>query len=55
MIAHRLSTVRDADLIRVLEQGRIIESGTHDDLVDNGGLYQRLTSLQAGHARLPAT
>jgi len=55
VIAHRLSTVRDADLIRVLEQGRIIESGTHDDLVDNGGLYQRLTSLQAGHARLPAT
>ncbi len=52
VIAHRLSTVRDADLILVLEQGRIVESGTHETLVREGGLYERLTSLQAGHARL---
>jgi subfamily B ATP-binding cassette protein MsbA len=46
LIAHRLSTVRDADLIYVLEQGRVIESGTHDDLVGRGGRYASL--LRAG-------
>ena len=55
VIAHRLSTVRDADRILVLEQGRIIESGTHDELVREGGLYERLASLQSGHARLAST
>jgi len=48
IIAHRLSTVRDADLIVVLEEGRIVEQGTHDDLVQRQGLYYYLTSQQLG-------
>jgi subfamily B ATP-binding cassette protein MsbA len=46
VIAHRLSTVMHADRIVVLENGRVIESGTHDDLLTNSGLYSRLHSLQ---------
>lgn len=48
IIAHRLSTVRDADLIVVLERGRIVEQGTHDDLVQRQGMYYYLTSQQLG-------
>jgi subfamily B ATP-binding cassette protein MsbA len=47
MIAHRLSTVRHADRILVLEAGRIVESGTHDALVRQGGLYSRLARQQS--------
>ncbi|MHB8122727.1 MAG: ABC transporter ATP-binding protein [Desulfuromonadaceae bacterium] len=46
VIAHRLSTVLHADKILVLEDGRIVESGSHDELLSNGGLYSRLCSLQ---------
>jgi ATP-binding cassette subfamily B protein len=46
IIAHRLSTVRDADLIVVLDQGRIVETGDHDTLLRQGGLYASLVSRQ---------
>jgi len=45
-IAHRLSTVRNADTIFVLDKGEIIESGSHDELIANKGLYARLHDLQ---------
>jgi len=50
VIAHRLSTVRHADKIWVMEQGRIAEAGTHDELVDSGGLYAALWRVQTGEA-----
>lgn len=46
VVAHRLSTVRDADSIVVLDHGRVAESGTHDDLVARKGAYYRLVSNQ---------
>jgi ABC-type multidrug transport system fused ATPase/permease subunit len=48
VIAHRLSTVRDADLIVVLDGGRLIETGSHETLLAKGGLYARLVSRQLG-------
>ena len=47
-IAHRLSTIQDADCTYVLDQGRIIESGTHDQLLALEGTYQKMYQLQAG-------
>jgi ATP-binding cassette subfamily B protein len=51
VIAHRLSTVRHAHRIHVMEAGRVVESGTHDELVAAGGLYAALWRVQTGEAR----
>ncbi len=48
VIAHRLATVQKADRILVMEEGRVVESGTHAELVVKGGLYGRLAALQFG-------
>ncbi len=48
VVAHRLATVRKADRIVVMEDGRIVDQGRHDELVARGGLYARLASLQFG-------
>jgi ATP-binding cassette subfamily B protein len=46
VIAHRLSTVRNADQILVVEDGRVVQSGTHDSLLAQGGLYSVLYETQ---------
>ena len=46
VIAHRLSTVQHADLILVMHQGKIVERGTHQSLVDKNGYYQQLVAMQ---------
>jgi ATP-binding cassette subfamily B protein len=51
VIAHRLSTVRHADRILVFEEGRVVEDGTHDRLVEENGVYSRLWSVQTGDIR----
>lgn len=51
VIAHRLSTVRNADKVLVLEDGRLVEQGEHDQLLERGGSYARLWNLQVGDAR----
>jgi len=48
IIAHRLSTVRRADRILTIDAARIVEDGTHDDLIHTGGRYASLHRLQAG-------
>ena len=51
VVAHRLSTVRHADRIQVLRGGRVVEAGTHDELVEAGGLYSGLWAVQTGMAQ----
>ena len=48
VIAHRLSTVRNADIIYVLENGSVVESGNHESLLDIEGVYSKLWSVQTG-------
>jgi ATP-binding cassette subfamily B protein len=51
VVAHRLSTIRKADLVLVLDQGRVVERGTHDRLLEQGGVYARLHEEFVGESR----
>ena len=50
IVAHRLSTIRNADKICVIEKGRIVELGRHEELLDHGGIYKSLWDKQTGNA-----
>lgn len=49
IVAHRLSTIREADLILVMDSGKIVETGTHEDLLAKGGFYSKLYNSQFAH------
>ena len=53
-VTHRLSSVRMAEKILVLKAGRLLEEGTHDELMARGGEYARMFTLQADRYRAPA-
>jgi ATP-binding cassette subfamily B protein len=55
IIAHRISTVRDADQILVIDQGRLVERGRHEDLVERNGLYSELYKKQLLEEELAAS
>ncbi len=52
LIAHRLSTIMHADVIYVLEQGKIVETGNHDELLSQKGLYYAMWRQQVGERRI---
>jgi ATP-binding cassette subfamily B protein len=54
LVSHRISTVKEADLIMVLDQGRVAEQGQHDDLVRQGGIYEDLHRRQLLEEELAA-
>jgi ATP-binding cassette subfamily B protein len=54
-IAHRLATLRNADRLMVIEDGKIAEIGTHDELIENGGTYARLVEIQSELSRMRQT
>jgi ATP-binding cassette subfamily B protein len=53
LISHRISTLMHADMIMVLEDGRISEIGTHSDLIKNNGPYRRIYDIQSGYICTP--
>jgi ATP-binding cassette subfamily B protein len=53
VIAHRLSTIHKADVILVIEEGKVVEWGTHAELLEKGSLYHQLYRLQSGQLASP--